>query len=123
MKCPKCGGKSEVLETAPQGDRTKRRRRCLTPSCLYRFVSYEHREGDLVTARPQDPDALPEWIDKIRDRPGVDREAIAAAYRVDRRRAQIAREQRERAREERGAEWDEDPPLTREELMKEIRGY
>lgn len=121
MKCAKCGGKTEVLETLPQNGVTKRRRHCLTPACGYRFVSYERSEADQL-AVPAEGE-LPEWITRIRDRPGVDREAIAAAYRVDRRRAQIAIEQRRKAREERETEWDEEPPLTQEELMKELRGY
>lgn len=120
MKCPKCKSNTEVLETIQKAGQTKRRRRCLSPGCSYRFASYETPEGAQQAASSEVP--LPEWIQRVRDRPGVDKEALAAAYRVDQRRAQIAREQRRKAREE-YCDYDEDAPLSREELLRELRGY
>jgi transcriptional regulator NrdR family protein len=120
MKCPKCKNASEVLETIAKGDRTKRRRRCLNTGCGFRFVSFEAAEGD--TGSVTEP-VLPEWIERVRNRPGVDKEAIACAYRVDQRRRQIEREAKARARAEREFDYDEEAPLSREELMREIRGY
>lgn len=120
MRCPKCKSNTEVLETIQKGGQTKRRRRCLSPACLYRFASYELPEGEAQVAQ-REPE-LPEWIERVRDRPGVDKEALAAAYRVDQRRKQIAQEQKRRARDE-SYDYDEEPPLTREELLREIRGY
>jgi transcriptional regulator NrdR family protein len=120
MKCHRCGGKTEVLETVMLEGQTRRRRRCLTPSCGFRFSTFEKaRDESAVASEPR----LPEWLENIRDRPGVDKEAIAAAYRVDVRRAQIAQDQKRRAREERDTEYEEDPPLTKEQLMRELRGY
>lgn len=121
MKCPKCKNNTEVLETIQKAGQTKRRRRCLSPACLYRFASYETPEGTAPTTSSTEP-SLPEWIERVRDRPGVDKEALAAAYRVDQRRAQIAREQKRKAREE-SYDYDEDAPLTRDEIMRELRGY
>jgi hypothetical protein len=120
MRCPKCKSNTEVLETIQQAGQTKRRRRCLCPSCLYRFSSYETPEGAQQPTSSEAP--LPEWLERVRNRPGVDKEALIAAYNVDRRRKEIAAEQRRRHRQEAG-DYDEDPPLTRDELMREIRGY
>lgn len=122
MKCPRCKHKSEVLETIDAGARKKRRRRCLAPSCQYRFHSYEIAEGDVAPAS-SDPAALPEWIENIRPGGRVDKEAITAAYRVDQRRKEIDREQRRKARLEREFGYDDDPPLSKEDLMLELRGY
>jgi transcriptional regulator NrdR family protein len=123
VKCPKCKHNSEVLETIQRGTQTKRRRRCLSPSCQFRFASYETAEGDAITTSSTSRDSLPEWLERVRSRPGVDKEALIAAYSVDRRRKEIEREQRRRARAERETDYDEEPPLTKEELMREIRGY
>lgn len=120
MRCPKCKSNTEVLETIQKGGQTKRRRRCLAPACLYRFASHETAEGDEPAAQ-REPE-LPEWIERVRDRPGVDKEALAAAYRVDQRRKRIAMEQRRKAREE-SYDYDEEPPMTREEVLRELRGY
>lgn len=121
MKCPKCKHASEVLETIQQAGRTKRRRRCLAPACLYRFASYETPEGASSTTSDS-CNTIPEWLERVRDRPGVDKEALIAAYNVDRRRKEIEREQRERAKRERDTDYD-DAPMSREDLMREIRGY
>lgn len=121
MKCPKCKHGSEVLETISKGERTKRRRRCLSPQCGFRFVSFETLEAD-ASSSGSEP-VLPEWIERVRNRPGVDKEAIACAYRVDQRRKQIEREAKARARAEREFEYDEEPQMSREELMRELRGY
>ena len=121
MKCPKCKSKSEVLETIQQDGQTKRRRKCLSPKCMFRFASYETIEGAASGTRSQES-PLPEWIDKIRSRPGVDKEAIAAAYRVDQRRKEIEREQKARARQEAGWDYDEEV-LTPDDIRRELRGY
>lgn len=120
MKCPKCKNNTEVLETIQKAGQTKRRRRCLSPSCSFRFASYETPEGSSGSSAPASP--LPQWLERVRDRPGVDKEALIAAYNVDQRRAQIAREQRRKAREE-YYDYDEDAPLSREEILRELRGY
>jgi hypothetical protein len=120
MRCPKCKSPTEVLETIQQSGKTKRRRKCLAPACLYRFASYETPEGTAPTTKSTDP-SLPEWLENVKNRPGVDKEALVAAYNVDRRRKEIMLEQRRRARMER--EFEDDPPMTKEELMRELRGY
>lgn len=61
-------------------------------------------------------------MERVRDRPGVDREALAAAYRVDQRRKQIALEQRRAARQA-NESYDTDTTMTKEEIMRELRGY
>jgi len=120
VRCPKCKSNTEVLETIQQSGKTKRRRRCLAPACLYRFASFETPEGAASPTNATDP-SLPEWLENVRSRPGVDKEALVAAYNVDRRRKEIAQEQRRRARLER--EFEDDPPMTKDEIMFEIRGY
>lgn len=121
MRCPKCKSNTEVLETIQRApNTTKRRRRCLSPSCLYRFASHEAPEGEAPAAAPSEE--LPAWLSRVRDRPGVDKEALTAAYRVDQRRKQIALEQRRRARAE-ACDYDEDTSLSRDELMYELKGY
>lgn len=65
---------------------------------------------------------------KIEKRTGsrYDGEALAAAVAVDKRRAQIKREQRRKARDDEweSEQWDRAPrKLTREQLRNEIEGY
>jgi transcriptional regulator NrdR family protein len=124
MKCPKCSGRTEVLETTQKQGRTRRRRECL--DCSTRFTTREvmadevHRNAE---------DSIPEWIRKAaRRKQRLDEEAIVAAVRVDRRRAVIREQQLELARKERDAlleaGFDEEAGrLTEEMARRELEGY
>lgn len=121
MKCPKCKERTEVLETAQRPDApTRRRRRCLSPSCQHRFTTAESSLDSLV--RHTGPGELELELKKITGkRRGYDPEALAAAISVDRRRKQMALEQRRRERYD-----DEDAPprtLSRESLNRELGRY
>jgi transcriptional regulator NrdR family protein len=123
MRCPKCREKSEVLETETrEGRPTRRRRRCLNPHCQHRFTTAEEAlenmlrvtgEGDLVRE-----------LRRVGGKPrkGYDPEALAAAICVDRRKQQIAREQRQRVEQYDG---EDGPPrrLNRFTMRRELQGY
>jgi len=124
MKCDKCGGRTEVLETKQKGDRTLRRRQCL--HCGNRFTTREAMNDHALVSIEE---ALPGWLKKAakRGKP-LDTEAISAAYRTDSRRARIREEQRALDRKERDAlreaGFDEQADaLDRESLRRELEGY
>lgn len=90
MRCTKCGYRTEVLETINKGDYTRRRRRCLNHECQHRFTTTE------VAAERAEQLAEHEVMERLQRKhdPGIDHEALAAAIRVDHRRAEIKRLQR-----------------------------
>ena len=125
MNCPKCKAKTEVLETAKAEQNTRRRRRCT--ACGHRFSTVESSAElqQVVTIIPQD---FAEGFKRKAGRrgaPKVDVEAIAAAIRVDRRKAAIAADQR--ANRTRSEVYDDDDAapsrLSRVALRREIKGY
>lgn len=126
MRCPKCNDKTEVLQTFPGNDHTDRRRRCLSPKCGYRFTSHEQLPGERPPVTPTSSDILETLSTRKRVLgSGFDPEAIAAAIAVDRRRAQIKRQQKKEAR---APEWEdgfEPAPrrLDRASLRRELDGY
>lgn len=128
MKCPKCGDRTEVLQTTQLSTSTARRRRCWNPGCLHRFVSREFFGATEPVMQVTSDEVIKSLTGKSR-KPGstFDPEAVAAAITVDRRRAQIKREQRAKARseyEETGLYVDEAPKrLDRYSLRNELEGY
>lgn len=125
MRCPKCKDKTEVLQTWP-GEVTKRRRRCLNPSCLHRFTTREST-GNTAPADITTESVMASLNLKKRRGSQFDVEAIAAAIAVDKRKAALRRAQREAER----SEWSEgydlvDPAparLDRRGLRRELEGY
>ena len=120
MKCPKCKERTEVLETAQRHEApTRRRRRCLSPACQHRFTT---AESSLDSVRQVAPGDLELELRKITGkRRGYDPEALAAAISVDRRKRQIALEQRRLERYD-----DDDAPphvLNKTTLRLELEGY
>ena len=128
MKCPKCKDRTEVLETAQRGANTHRRRRCLGPHCLHRFTTTETSAPAASIPLPDEGEIRARLLTRELKGQGsgrYDREALAAAISVDRRRAQIRRAQRESERKERAAWYDngfEPAPLRldRESLKREL---
>lgn len=131
MNCPKCGDRSEVLQTIASlhEDSVLRRRRCLSPACQRRFKT---REASMSFEDAVTTESVMKTL-KLEKRPGsrFDAEAIAAALAVDKRRAQIKREQRRKAKEGQweneewsSERWDRAPrKLSREQLRQEMEGY
>lgn len=117
MRCPKCHEKSEVLETLPEGQRTRRRRRCLSPNCLHRWVSVEVAQDAEPRAQIDQTDV--ERVLRGTRYRGVDTEALAAALAVDRRKEELKRRQREERERER-YDRDDNEPL---DIHRELRGY
>lgn len=114
MICPKCKQRTEVLETAQRDQPiTRRRRRCI--ACYHRFTTIE----TLVGHEKQSLDLVEAVRVLGRKRKGFDAEAIAAAIAVDRRKAKIAREQREREYNEHAAPRH----LSGAVLRRELKGY
>jgi hypothetical protein len=70
----------------------RRSRRCLDPACGYRFLTTESVELPGMEPLPDTPAVAPGSVAAGR---GYDREAVIAAIATDRRRALIARQQRE----------------------------
>ncbi len=54
MRCPQCGGPSNVVDSRPSGGSLRRRRVCR--SCDLRFTTFEQIEGDRL--EPSDKAAL-----------------------------------------------------------------
>ena len=121
MICPKCKGRTEVLETVNRDKPvTRRRRRCT--SCTHRFTTHE-LQIEKLSRQPGDPMELALKVRRLMGRKRCDPEAIAAAIAVDRRKAKIAREQRERD-QDRGpyAEEHRAPRRLNRELLKRELG-
>jgi transcriptional regulator NrdR family protein len=127
MKCPKCKDRTEVLRTETNGDFNHRRRQCLNPQCSHRFTTREKMEG--FEPKQITTEGVMQQFNLSKERKskaGFDAEAVAAAIAVDRRRAQIRREQKQKTR----AEWEDgryvDKAPTRlddQSLRKELDGY
>ena len=83
MRCEQCGGHTEVLQTTQKGQATNRRRNCL--ACGHRFTTRELPAGSMLV----DEDTPPKWLRTLSGRGGVDREALMACVRVDRRHSAI----------------------------------
>lgn len=124
MKCEKCGGRTEVLETKQRDQRTLRRRQCL--DCGNRFTTREALNDQSFVSIEE---ALPGWLKKAaRKGKPMDVIAISAAIATDRRRARIREEQRALDRKERDALRDagfdeQADALDRESLRRELEGY
>ena len=124
MRCPRCGDKSEVLETIPLGVVNKRRRRCLNPHCQHRFQSQEVNAQAVVDV--QDGELVKRLRRLHRKTARYDPEALAAAIAVDRRRDEIRARQRQERRDE---QYDDDftdrapRSLDRDSLKREIDGF
>jgi transcriptional regulator NrdR family protein len=127
MKCPKCKDRTEVLQTIPSGEFNDRKRQCLNPSCGHRFKTKEKIEG--YAPKQITTEGVMQSLNLSKERKGktgFDAEAVAAAIAVDRRRAQLRREQKQKAR----AEWEDGryvdrapTRLNKQSLRKEIDGY
>lgn len=127
MKCPKCGARTEVLETTQKDERTHRRRSCL--HCGHRFST---REVHAEKLRLDVDEAMPQWLEDVKRRVKrgklIDVDAVEDAIRVDRRRARIMAEQRALDRRERDALReagldDRADEIDRETLRRELEGY
>lgn len=130
MKCPKCRGRTEVLETVQKANATRRRRHCIAPTCGWRFTTTE-TSADAVGPRPgPNASALVARLiaPEFKGSGNYDPEALAAAIVIDQRKLEIKREQRARAARERQA-WidsgfDEAPDsLSERDLRRELEGY
>lgn len=123
MKCPKCKDRSEVLHTDAGASNTKRRRRCLNPSCQFRFITRE--QASESSAATITTESVMSAMNLKRGRnSSFDAEAVAAAIAVDKRRAQMRREQRAQARAEFEDGFEPAPAwLDRGGLSRELRGY
>ena len=86
MRCEQCGGHTEVLQTTQKGQATSRRRNCL--ACGHRFTTRELPAGSMLV----DEDTPPKWLRSLSRRRDVDKDALMACVRIDRRRAAIAGE-------------------------------
>ena len=114
--CPHCKGRTEVLETIQRDNPvTRRRRRCT--ACTRRFSTVEI----MVNARAALAPDLEAAVKQLARGRKVDVEAVAAAIRVDRRKIQIAREQRERDRYD--DEHAAPSRLGRHNMRREMKGY
>ena len=129
MKCPKCKDRTEVLETAQRGTNTHRRRRCLAPACMHRFTTTETNNTSAAIPERSEDEIRARLLSKEFKGTGkYDNEALAAAIAVDKRRAHIRRQQRERDRAERATWYDngfEPAPsrLDHETLRRELGEY
>jgi hypothetical protein len=130
VKCPKCKSKSEVLETTQKDGATRRRRRCVSPTCEFRFSTTE-TTSDTHSPRPS-PNAA-ELVAKLiapefKGSGKFDPEALAAAIAVDQRKLAIRRAERAKSYRERAAWYDTgfDPApesLNERDVRREIDGY
>lgn len=127
MKCPKCGDRSEVLQTLQIKGGTNRRRKCLSPRCGKRFTTMESDAGH-IEKRQISPDKILAKLKDKKRKPGssFDPEAVAAAIRVDARRAQIKRQEKHKNGY---YNWDDNyldaapHSLDSQSMRKEIDGY
>jgi transcriptional regulator NrdR family protein len=55
MKCPRCGGHSEVLKNRGRdgGHAVQRRRQCLVMACKHRWTTIEHEARRVVAYVPR----------------------------------------------------------------------
>ncbi len=124
VKCQKCGGRTEVLETTQRNAKTNRRRQCL--HCGHRFTTREQPAEDAFVHAEQ---AIPEWLRRAaRRRSRLDEEAIMAAVRTDRRREEIRQSRLALDRKERDALRDagldeQADEIDQDMLQRELRGY
>jgi transcriptional regulator NrdR family protein len=130
MKCPKCRGRTEVLETTQKADATRRRRHCIAPTCGLRFTTTETSiDAPSVKSGPNASELIARLIaPEFKGSGNYDREALAAAIAVDQRKLAIKRAQRAQAARERQA-WidtgfDSAPDsLDERNLRRELEGY
>jgi transcriptional regulator NrdR family protein len=114
MICPHCSSKTEVLETAQRGVITRRRRRCLESGCGKRFSTIEsligHEKPNVAVAE------IAQAVARKTRR--IEPEVLKAMLATDRRKARIARAQRESF--ERYDEHAAPRRLTREQMKREL---
>lgn len=104
MRCPKCGGRSEVVQTIQRPGSTERRRLCLAVSCRHAFRTRESAQAmDLPEPALGQIEAA---LRDVQPTGRFDNEALAAALRVDARRREIQRAERDQDRRLREAARD-----------------
>lgn len=130
MKCPKCKGRTEVLETVQKAQATRRRRQCIAPACGLRFTTTEvSADAPIARLAPNAQALISRLIaPEFKGSGNYDPEALAAAIAVDQRKLAIKRAQRVKAASERQAWYDTGfdaapDSLTDSDLRRELEGY